>query len=546
MKVGPNKSKQAVSACRHIRSLTLCILVFCSLIQLLIEPTLTNIISTFLVLFASIATFYFIIRANIFRKAPLPTLCVLSFNFCTMSGALIAQTLDWRPLSFNLQVPEITFAACTLFQISLLVTLYLFIAFPALNTISRTINSRLLKPMGLMSSPSHSQLWLMGILGAGVMFWTSTVMYSGTGIQYGDVIGKFLFGLTFLAYAPFLIPILPVFSPNDRYTNLTISNKLYLIIYFFILLVIAIARNSRGAFAMGFANLGLALLLAVLLGQVKLTKKIYQRILVSLAILLILAPVFTNLAIAMVVVRSERGSIPATELISRTFWTAMDHQALENYRQSFKDRANSGDYEEYYLDNPFLARLINTKFADNCLALKGVRAGRYSGYLWDITLKKIMALLPTPVLKLLGSSLNKKDINFSMGSAMYYAEYGIFPGPFAEGNLIAHGIGLIGPYFFVMVIPLLLIVFIVLQALTSTVNGFIIIAPVILLQFMQVYYLTVNDSLLVPIAFILRDLPQDIFIYWLVFNITRYLSKRKMLFHAYPPKNISSVQSKVL
>ena len=128
---------------------------------------------------------------------------------------------------------------------------------------------------------------------------------------------------------------------------------------------------------------------------------------------------------------------------------------------------------------------------------------------------------------------------------MHYAEYGIPIGDRSLGNLIAHGIGLVGPFFFILVIPLFLIVFIALQSLTAVAGSSIVIAPVIMLQLMQVYYLAGNDSLMVPIYFILRGLAQDIFLYWLVYKATRWFSAQRLLQFGYPNKNISSTTGKV-
>jgi len=174
-----------------------------------------------------------------------------------------------------------------------------------------------------------------------------------------------------------------------------------------------------------------------------------------------------------------------------------------------------------------LARLIQTKYVDNTLALKGVRNGRYSDYMWDITIKKLKALLPTPAFKVFGIRLNKEDLEFSMGDEMQHVEYGSFLGRYVTGSEIGHGFGLMGPFIFVAAVPLFLVVYIALQSLTMTSRGYVVITPVILLQMIQVYYLACNDSLLTPVSFILRGLPQDILLYWLIFKATRWLSMYK-------------------
>lgn len=511
-------SRQAIEVCRKARRVASVLVLAGALGQLLIDASMINLASVALVVVASLITFQIIIRGAVVRAAPLPALVVLGFNIATLSGALIAQSFSLRPLAFNLQVPLLTFFGCALFQLSLLVTLLLFVKAKGFRGIAARINRHALKPLGVMRAPTPGQLWLMGLFGASILAWTSTVMHLG-GVEYGDVGMKLLFGLTYLAYAPFLIPVLRYVFPESLGAR---PSRLWpLLVYFLVLIAISVARNSRGTFAMGFANLGMAAFLLTLMGQVRFSRKLKRGLVITAVSGVALMPALSDLATAMVVVRGERDSISNMELMARTADAFQDKAELDHYRR-LANILVDGEYNETYMSNPFLARFVQTKFFDNTLALEQVRNGARAGPLWDITFDKILANLPSPVLRLFSIDVDKRNLEFSMGDALYAQQTGTGLGGYRTGSPLGHGIALMGSFIYLAVIPLFLAVFIALQALTSISAGLIVISPVILLQFMRVYFLAVGDSLLDAVSLLVRGMAQDVVLYAIVFAACRW------------------------
>lgn len=513
---------QSARTCRQARRIALWGLLICALGQLFIDASASNLGCVFITVIMSVITFHLVIRGSVFRAMPLPALIVLGFNVSTMSGALIAQTASLRSLVFNLRVPEITFALCALFQVSLLVALFTFLSSSTLRAASRTVNRRVWSRMGIMQAPTPSQLWIMGFIGLAAMAWTASQGYSGQ-IQYGDVGSKFFSGLGYLAFAPFLLPILEKAFPSAHPSIRGKISSWPLIGYLALLVLIAMIRNSRGTFAMGVANLGMAALVLILMGQLHVTPKLRRRLAIGAVIMLIAAPILNDLAIAMVVVRGQRTEVSSIELVRLTLSAFNDKQALEDYRQAVAMLTGSEEDEGNYLANPFVARFVQTKFFDNSLSYEDVRTGQHASHLWNVTLEKIIAYLPTPVLTSLEIDVDKKNLGFSMGDALYNAHSGTGLGGYRTGSPIGHGMGLMGSFIFIVAIPLFLLAFMALQSLTISVGSLVLISPVILLQLMSVYGLAVGDSLLDPIGLMLRGLPQNILIYWMAFHGTRWI-----------------------
>ena len=282
---------------------------------------------------------------------------------------------------------------------------------------------------------------------------------------------------------------------------------------------------------MGITNLGMAAILLMLLGQLRVTARLRRGLVVGAVMALMVAPLAADLAIAMVVVRGDRNEVTGTELVALTISAFADKPALENYRKAVANNAGMGIYDENYLSNPFVARFVNTKFFDNTLSYEDVRGGNRADQLWGVTLDKIGAFLPTPVLRGLGIDINKRDLEFSMGDALYNAQTGSGLGGYRTGSPVGHGMALMGPLVFFAAVPLFILAFMAVQSLTFPVGSFIVISPVILLQLMSVYSLAVGDSLIEPIGLMLRTLPQNILIYWMVYQGSRWVSgfrKRKL------------------
>lgn len=517
-------SIQATKNCRKARRLALWSVLLCAFSQLLIDASGVNVICVFIVTTISAVTFHLVIKGSVFRMLPLPALIVLGFNTSTMSGALIAQTLSQRSLVYNLQVPTITFALCALFQISLLVALFIFLSSSSLRSKIHTINRRVFGRMGIMQAPSSAQLWIIGFVGSAAMLWSASNAHGDTQ-QYGNVGAKFIAGMSYLAFAPFIIPILNKLYPTSRASSSAKASNWFLLGYMVMLMVIAMVRNSRGTFMIGFTNLGVAIMLLMLLGQLRVTARLRRGLVIGAVIALMVAPIMADLAIAMVVVRGERTEVSGTKLVTLTLAAFNDKSALEQYRKAVAALAGDGDYDENYLTNPFVARFVNTKFFDKTLSYEDVRMGARADMLWTVTLDKIGAILPTPVLNGLGIGINKENLQFSMGDALYNAQTGAGLGGYKTGSPIGHGMGLMGIFVFIGVIPLFLLVFMAVQSLTLAVGSFIVISPVILLQLMPLYGLAAGDSLLEPIGLVLRTLPQNILIYWMVFQLTHWMSK---------------------
>lgn len=519
-----NSATQAINFCRKARKFSIFSIVVCCFGQLLVDSSFSNLICVFIVGLTSILTFHVVIRGSIFRSTPLPALTVLGFNVIAMSGALVVQTLTFRSLVYNLKVPVFTFSLSVLFQISLLISFFIFLKSPFLILISKKINKQVFLRIGVMNAPTRLQIWIIGFIGLAAMFLTTANVYSDVK-TYGEIGNKFLAGFNYLAFAPFILPILDKMFYLSKDLHSGKSVKWFLIGYTGLLILVAMIRNSRGVMMLGITNLFVGFLLILFLGQLRLTKYLKIGLAAAALITLIISPLLADLAVAMVLVRGERTQLSSQELIVKTISTFSDKSSLESYRKISNAIIKGDGYDENYISNPFLARFVNTKFFDNTLSYDDVSSGKHADKILSISIDKFMALLPTPLLEVMGININKNNLMFSMGDALYSAQSGVEIASYLTGSPIAHGFAIFKYLVFIFVIPLFLLSFIAFQSLTLNNFSFVIISPVVLLQLMSVFGLAAGDSLLGPIGYIFRSLPESIFIYWLVCKIITWLEK---------------------
>ena len=500
-------------------------LIISTIMQIFIEPSMLNISSVFTVLITSIITFHLVINANLIRVLPFPTLVIIGYNITYMSGALFAQTIYLQPLIYNLLVPEITFTYAALFQLSLLISIFVFKHFN-LHYISKNINTLIIKPMGLMQQPTYLSMWLLGLVGLTAMALTTTHTDINNAVEYGDVGNKFLDGLKYLVYTPYFILIMNNFSSAQSHqTDIKSSTtRILLTLHTILLLILGTILNARGMIVMGITNLGISLILLILMGQIEVSKKTLRSTSIIALLIVTISPVLSDFATAVEVTRSQKGLISNMEMMEQTFTAFQDKVVLENYRQARLDLIFKADYNETYISNPFLTRFVNTKFLDNTLSLNQNRSMQHALPLSEITLDKILELLPTPIIKALNLNLDKNNFSCSFGDILYYLENGSGIGENKTGSVIAHGFGLIGHLIFIIAIPLFILVFICLQSFIfvgskSKIN----LSIIILLQIMLVFALGGSDSLVYIIGFILRTIPQAAIIFALIYKTIKLI-----------------------
>ncbi|TAE28690.1 MAG: hypothetical protein EAZ91_14475 [Cytophagales bacterium] len=483
------------------------------------------------ILFSTISWKLFVgyfLRENILQKFPLSSLLVAGFVVTQLYFPIVFTTLEAKSAVNNLLMPNEVFLHTTLaFWVLLIAHItYTYIG----RGISQSLRSALLYS-GFFRTPNNTQVWLMGMVGLGVM----TIGYftgDTQGLKIPDtIVGKILWGLSNFTYAPYLILVGHLYGNNTKVTKKTlVALSLYTILVF----AASIARNSRGAFIFGFTSLGIAYIISLLLGIYNIQRvKIFTArnfLIGALAVWLITGPI-ADLGIAMALVRGSRSEVSSAKLLEMTLEMYQDKSAIEVLKKI--DNNEQLDWDERYLDNIFLARFCNLKFCDSSLMLASKVGGDDESVL-ERTINSMLSALPEPVLVALGIDVNKKEArNGSIADYLFYksgANADVI-GTFRVGHFSGIGMATFGWIYLLLLCITIIPIYIIFDSYSGLFKPNVksqktrtMFSFCGLLILTSIFQFLPSESVTVNISYLLRNWPETVVLYFLVYKATYLFS----------------------
>ncbi len=497
---------------RAINSSFIVLLVTAWVAQLAIDFSTENIASTCIAFSASMLVMLYLRWTDALTTHPLSSFALFGFCVAAQMGALIWQSFSWAPFTYELRQPLATFGFLAIYQAVAIAAHAFYRSMAALQFGDHSPVRKLLTKSGLYATPTAANLWIIGVVG---LF---GILTGG-----GENGSKVSHGLSFLAWAPFLIPVY-VRQQGPDYCRTKIHYA-YLAGYVMLIVLLGIAANTRSMMFSGVVTLGLIALLAGMRNKQAVTTAQITRVAGVAALGVALIVPLADLATAMVVARSARGTLSASEMVSKTFNVLQQPHLIEAQRMREKYASFRGRYDENYIANPIVARFVGTKFHDNALYFASLLSPRAKEELADLTLDNLWATLPGPVLKFLKIPVNKEEMRFSFGDVLYHLSVGGALGGYKMGSVFGHGNGLFGTAFPLVYFGICLILFPILDLLTSKSSaGKALLSVVGMLTIWRLFLWGLNaDSINAMLGFIVRAFPQSIFLYLIVFHISRLL-----------------------
>jgi hypothetical protein len=486
-------------------------------VQFAIDPSIENMASSCIVLASALTILLYLRGTSALEQQPLSSIAIFGFCVATQLGALLVQTAALTSLAGSLYTPMYTFGTLALYQ---LIAISMHVVYRFFSVKKGTDPPRLIRSFltwaGIYQTPSCGTLWYMGCVGLPTMlFWNSE-----------GVLGKIVVGFNFLAWAPYLIPIYAT-EVGESYCNAQL-NRFLLILYTGAFLVLGLAINARGIIFVGIATVGLLYLLRAMRSDAPVTGRALKRIGVLALILLAISGPVSDLTTSMVIARQVRGKVSAVAMIRTTLRIWRQPRVLAAYKADHQVASRYSAYDEHYIANPMLGRLVETKFYDTAfhfastLTTDDVRAR-----LRDVSLKLALASFPTPMLHALGVRINKDDLDFSMGDYLAYLSRGIPLGGRKTGNMFAQGIVLFGPLFPFLYAAICLLLYGAMDLLTiRPAKGPARLSAVGMLQAWHFFMSGITyESVQKVFLFFVRGLWQMLLIYVLLFTPARVLRR---------------------
>jgi len=499
------------------------LLLLCTMFQIVFYFSIANIFACIMILISWVFYNEVSFKYDYFIRFPISSFLIFGFVISQYVFALLFTTFDLNPLTNNLEVPYLVFIHSLLSLIVIVIAQLFYISEGERSPGAHKITKLLFKA-DFFTIPSDTQLWLMGALGLVSMLFIYFILPSA-GREASGAIQKLIQGFIPFTYAPYLI----FFKNNDK---IDISNKnvlLFKIIGFTILLfVVAIGRNSRGAFMFGFTSLAFLYLFGLLLGIY--SPKIFSKkniLLFFIGLWFITGPI-SDLATAMVIVRGGRNDVTRTELLYKTLEVYNDKEQIRN--RELLDLNSDSDWDENYIDNKFLSRFCNLKYNDSSLELAN-KIGSYNSLYLNYEFNSILSTFPSPVIELLGINVDKKTTNgMSHGDYLYFISGagsevlgGFRVGHFSGIGMVAFG------WFYLPILGLICIpLFYLLDSLAltyknkNTEKNKIIISYAIIIPITSVFMFFPQESLIMIVTYLIRGWLQWVLLYWFIFKLTSF------------------------
>jgi hypothetical protein len=273
----------------------------------------------------------------------------------------------------------------------------------------------------------------------------------------------------------------------------------------------------------GVATVGLSYLLVCLQSQSPVSSRVMTRLAMAAVAFALLAAPLSDLATAMAIARGDRAKVSGAAILGKTLDVWSKPYLIERYRQRQGNAGLYSKYDEAYISNPLLARLVETKFHDNALYFAGTLTSDDSREkLTRISVDFLWSTIPAPLLRLLGVKVDKNDLNFSMGDYLVYLSRGIPLGGRKTGSLFAQGQVVFGGLFPFVYALLCLALFAWMDLLCRrTDQGPAFPVTLGLLGAWHMAHLLAPESLHQVCIAITRGFPQDILAYAFAFLIAR-------------------------
>lgn len=404
------------------------------------------------------------LRRSLFLRYPISALITLGFPTYYFLLPPIATLLEGKPLTNNLLNPVLVFLHAFVCLLLLLAAHFVYRKWAVLQNLRWLVADRVYRPLGFFRAPSNLQLLAMGCIGL-LATYLQVVVGGGVQQELRGVGSKLLQALFQLAYLPLAILVREAMGKKTRLSR---GWLVTMVVYTVVLLVLSVARNSRTVLLQGLASVAMVYVFSLSTGLLR-TRRISLKhlALILVGVVMLLGPV-ADLATSIVIVRSERRRLSAGQLIQRTVEAFGDKEAIKARRLAALDP--NAVWDERYVDNEFMARLANLKFADNSIDLALMMDDGRKSYFRRLEFERALSALPRPLLRSLGLAVDKDFVGGSSGGdLLLYAATGnsYVLGGFRAGSIFGSGYALFGwiyPFILALSAPLL---FALADALTS-------------------------------------------------------------------------------
>ncbi|MEZ0485103.1 hypothetical protein [Fibrella aquatica] len=500
-----------------------------SILQILIFPSLNTVVAVTVVVLSHLILNTFVLKSNVLRLNPISSFVIIGFFVTQLFFPLVFSLIEYKPITFNLLLPNEVFVHSILILSTIILSHIIY-----RNGFSKfSIPIRFfLKRKHFYSPPTDSQLWVMGWIGLIGMFYIH--FFTDVNDEMTSNIWlKFIQGLIPFTYAPYFILVGNLYGRK----NTKMEGILYKILTFtLVLFIVSIGSNIRSAFMLGFTSVGFSMFLGMMLGVLRPKVITPRNVFLGVFALWFFTGPVADLGKAMVVARASKSSF--TSKFDFVYYT-YDIYVRDNLYPEKSSNVISSKFEwdEYYMDNIFLAKFCNLKFNDSSL-LDAETLSTDNSVIYNYTIDRALAILPSPLLQILSVDIDKSALNIgSFGDFMYFKSgrgNSNSIGGKRTGHLAGSSMAAFGWWYLFILLIGMIPVYILLDTFITYPKHYIspdkyIISKLpqfslcILIVITSVFQFLPGESITLISNFLFRGWIQTIFLYFVMYNVSLFL-----------------------
>lgn len=434
-----------------VRRLLAVMTVFSVLVELVLFFTLENLVGCVMMIVAYILFVNFVLKEKYIINYPFSffaMFAMFAYRYIPVIGTLFSN----RPVSYGMETPIRTFVLETFFY-SLSVLIF---CLACRKGFCKSTLKRIHYTFKLYDYPNNFTIWLIGLVGVLARVYIY-VGHNSNGIM-STIMG--------LMYAPVLL-FFPCFDMSEK-SNISF-NKPDVWFYIIFITILNLGSNSRADIISPFIIILALMVIYIVKTRKKITSIIsWKKMIVLLILSVVIMSGIQRISDAMLAVRNIRSDVSITRLISLTADGMFGNNEKIQLEVDENNDTYSHGWTETYIDNFILNRFGNIRITDETLYLgDSINNNDREKLLQDLG-KRLICILPQPVINLLFDNINKADYMYSRGDYLYYisghgTKYSL--GGYRVTSLLADGLATFDFLFWPIITILLYLMFKLLNSL---------------------------------------------------------------------------------
>lgn len=488
---------------------------------------LENFIASLVLFLGWVLLKTFVFTSYNLKNHPVSFIMLLGLSFFHYVLPIPLTLLEFKPVTYNLVVPYLTFLHHFLFVLIITITHKIYANISQNKNIFRSI---LLKT-DFYKTPSNRQIWITGILGLIFSFYIYFIFgqWQSERSERGFV---FYVANIFQAYI-----WMPLIIPFSKYRFENVSENIYsknkLILYSFLVFVVAITSNMRTILFSGVLLIVFLFLVGVVYGFYSIKKYLKpKKIGLAIIVFLLASGPLVDLAYTMVIVRQDRVEMSASDFLEKTISVYQDKERINKAKQIGSSIINKSAFKintwnEEYLNNIVLNRFVNLKISDNCL-YHARNVGYNNPQMQEELFNQIVAFTPNILLNVFNVDSSKKLETSSYSITDYLYSLSISDpnvrGSAIIGSIPGLGMAFFGFWYLVIIIPIFIIIFFMFDSFVKIHKGKIIFSYFFFVMLLMIAnYFNDRHVFVFEIRYIFRTYAENIIIFIIIMKFVRII-----------------------